>query len=710
MLESTAWHGFFKSVTLSGVAEPADLWVRDVSPDLFSLLGAKPLLGRTLLPVDFQSGAPQAAVLAYDTWQKYFHADPGLIGQTIFLDKDNYVVVGVMPKDFYLLRTEIAAWLPDRTPVSDPLKKYVAIVARLRPGVSLDRARAELTQLSPDLLRRYPPSQRNLRLNMEALTAGDTKDYRTAFLLLLGATGFLVLLSCLNVASLLLARASARQNEFTIRGALGASRGRLVWQVLTESLVLASLGGALGTGLAYAGNRVLLRLLPAYLLIPRLEETRLDLSVLGFAILLTFLVAICFGLVPAFALSATKLTPAGRQGKATGANSWRLNALLVGEASIALILFAGSILMVRGFVRLADVNPGVRTTNILTATVPPGRASRLSRAQLIQRYGEILRVTQNVPGIEQAALTGNLPFGKINVQLRIYIPGLSPNPYQLDFHAVSADYFHILGIPLLRGRYFDAFRPDTDKGTVVINRAMADKFWPNQDPIGQRLSSGPPPATPNLTIAGIVDNVQHRSLGGKPVPEFYMPYQEYLGPAVGTTLVLRTFGDPKAVALSLRRAIHRFDPDQVIANEQALRTTVEQSIATPRFYTILLAIFALLALALTLIGVYGVASYGVSLRTREFGIRMALGARPRQLIGAILRQGLLLALVGVATGGMGAWALARLMAGIVYGIPVRDPVSLSVAGSILLAGALLAYYVPARRSSKIDPATVLRQE
>jgi len=715
--EAVAWYGYFEVVGLTRSPEPANLWVRSVSRDLFPLLGSKPLLGRTLAASDFQPNAPPTVLLSYDTWQKSFHGDPKIVGRQILLSEQYpkpgeslNLVVGVMPKEFYFPQREIAAWLPKRTPVGDPMKIGFNMVARLRPGSSIEQARAEVERLLPALQRTYPKSQRGWTLLMDQFGARSIAEYRKAFLLLLAATGFLVLIACLNVANLLLARASARAAEFAIRGALGASRGRLIRQVLVESLALASLGGAVGVSLAYAGNRALLWFLPTYLGIPRLEETRLDFAVLGVAIAIVFLAGLLFGVAPAFVLSKNRLAGVDREQRAGSANSWYHSALLVGEVGTSLILLAGAVLTLRGFVRLASVDPGFRTAHILTAGVPPSHTAGLSRAKLVQRYGEILNVARNVPGVEQAALTSALPMGNVVVGLTVYLPDAPSDVRGIDFHAVSADYFSIMGLPLLQGRLFGPFDVNRDKGAVIINRAMADKYWPERNAIGQRFSSRPAPALPDLTVIGVVGNTRHRSLSGEPVPEFYQPYQGYFGPPLGTTLVLRTFGDPNSVAASLRQAIHRFDPEQVVERERTMQATVAQSIATPRFYTILLGIFALQAFALTLIGVYGVASYGISLRSREFGIRLGLGAQRYQLVWMILRQGLLRALLGAGLGAAGAWALARLMSGLVYGVPVRDPLSLVIASAALVSGALASYYLPARRTAKIDPATILRQE
>ncbi len=712
--EAIAWYSGLEITTLSRVSNPANLWMRSVSPGLFPLLESKPLLGRTLAPGDFKAAAPRTVVLSYEAWQKYFHGDPALIGKQIFLSQQypvssasNVTVAGVMPKQFFFPQIGILGWLPDRRVVTDPLHTGANAIGRLRAGFSVAQLHDELRRLTPAMQQNYPPSDRGWTLSAVNFAAHSVEGSRNALIMLMAAAAFLVLLSCLNVANLLLARASARSSEFAIRGALGATRKRLLRQVLIESLTLSTLGGACGLALAYAGNRALVWLLPEYLKIPRLGETRLDLAVLLFAAAIACGAGLLFGLAPAFALAGRRLTSADRQARSSRACSWSGSLLLISEIAVSLILLTGATLMMRGFVKLANVDPGFRTAHILTAGVPPSHASALSRDKIAIRYSQLLDVSRNVPGVESAALTSALPLGRITVGLTIYPPGAT-EARAIDFHAVSRSYFRIMGIPLLRGRLFDPLDPKADKGAIIINREMADEYWPNQDPIGKHLSSAAPPAKPDLTVIGVAGNVRHQTLSGSPVPEFYESYQQYFGPAIAATLVVRTYGDPGSVAASLRRAIHKFDPAQVVENEQAIAATVAETIAAPKFYTILLAIFALLALAIALIGVYGVTSYSTSLRTREFGIRMSLGADRKRLTAMLLRQGLWKALVGIAIGCAGAWVLARFMAGFVYGIPVRDPISLTIAGAALIAGSLIALYLPARRSTEVDPARVLR--
>jgi putative ABC transport system permease protein len=710
-VQSFAGYAFFETATLTGTLDPADLWVRHVSAELFPLLGSRALIGRTFIASDYAKGAPATVVLSYNTWQKYFQGALTVLGRTIYLNQAGYVVVGVMPQGFYFPQQNISAWLPSTTAIGDPATTYTAIVGRLRPGGSIEQARSELDRLTPALLKVHPMAERNFYLRVERFTTRETEDYRAAFWLLLSASGFLALISCLNVASLLSSRAIARQGEFDIRRAMGARRRQLIAQLLTEGLLLGAASGVLGICLAYMANRLLLRLVPASLNIPRLEDARVDLYVLGFTVLLTLVVTISFGLAPALLLSSGTMSGSDRQARSSTRHSWTHRLLLMVEVAVALILLTGSVLMIRSFVRLTQVNPGFRAAHIFTAVVPPGHAARLSREALTKRYSEILRVAATVPGAEQAALTGFLPLGRIHIQLQVNRPGSSTTtPLQVDFHAVSAQYFEVMGIPLLAGRTFRSDDdPARDKGALVINRAMAQLYWPGQNAIGQRLA-GRAGGTLDLTVIGIVGNTVGRSLKERPLPEFYESYRDYLGPAVGTTFVLRTYNDPASVAAALRQAIHKFDPEQVVTDERSLEAALDDSLAAPRFYTILLAIFAGLALFLGLVGVYGVASYAMSLRRREFGIRLALGAERRQLIGMLVREGLWQAMIGVTAGLTGALLLARFMTSLVFGISTRDPISFAAAGALLVAGAVAACYLPARRNTKLDPSRVLRSE
>jgi putative ABC transport system permease protein len=359
--------------------------------------------------------------------------------------------------------------------------------------------------------------------------------------------------------------------------------------------------------------------------------------------------------------------------------------------------------MMRGFVRLTHVDPGFRTAHILTAAVPPNRTGRPTQAELTARYGAILAAAQRVPGVEQAAITSALPLGRIGVAIDFRMPERSPDAFRVQYHAVSADYFSVLGIPLKSGRFFDA-RDTGTSNVVIVNEAMARQYWPGQDPVGRPFGDHA------LTIVGVAGNTHLRELSGELVPEVYEPYQQFFGPAPGATLVLRTYGEPATVVSGLRRAIHDFDPEQVLESVTAMDGLVSNSVGQSRFYTSLMFVFAFLAVTLTLIGVYGVASYATDRRAREMGIRMAIGAQPGLLVAMIVRQGFTGVALGIAAGIAGAWMLARLMAGMVYGVPVRDTVSLGIAAGILSAGALAAYFVPARRITRIDPAALLREQ
>lgn len=701
-LSSLAGYGNFESRTITGAGDPVNLIVNQVSGELFPLLGTTPMLGRPITAVDIRPGAPNTMVLSYKTWQSLFGGEANVLGRQVYLNRETFTIAGVMPPSFQFPRPQIQAWIPDRTPITDPYQSGSPLVARLKPGVSVEQAHAEIERLAPALKAAYPASGREWSITVAAILGRDSATFRTPFELLLGAVALLLLIACLNVSNLLLARASAREAEFAVRSALGASRARLFVQTLTESMVLAGLGGILGTALAYGGNRLLIHLLPVAIGVPRLEQSNLDGEVLLIAIALAAWTGLLFGIIPAQVLSGRALAQADRKLRVAGGQTRSHATLLAAEVALAFILLSGSVLMIRGFVRLSNVDPGFRTEHVLTAGVPPNRTGPPTQDQLAARYGAILEASRRVPGVEAAAVTSAVPLGRIGVAIDYKLPG-SADEFRVQYHAVSSDYFAVMGIPLKRGRFFDA-RDTGSNSVAIINEAMARRYWPGQDPLGRPMGEHA------ITIVGIVGNTHLRDLSGELVPEFYEPYQQYFGPPPGATLVLRTAGDPISVISGLRRAIHDFDPEQVVENIKTLGDLVSNSESQSRFYTSLMLIFAFLAVTLTLIGVYGVASYSTNRRAREMGIRMAVGAEPGALVAMILRQGLLSVALGILAGLAGAWMLAQFIASMVYGVPARDPVSLAAASAVLALGALTAYFVPARRITRIDPAAILRHE
>ena len=702
-----AWSGYFESETLSGGIDPVNLFVRHVSRGLFPLLGSRPLMGRTLMPSDFASDSPPVALISYRAWRKDLNFDSHVIGRHVFFDNLAFTIAGVMPKEFEMPVPGVDAWLPGREPQGDLSQGWLgSIVGRLRPGVSVEQVRGELGRLLPALAKQYPATEREMHWNIENLGTGDVKEYRRAFVLLLAAVGCLLLIACLNVANLLLSRASGREAEFAVRAALGAARKRLIGQVLTESTLLAVVSGICGIGLAMGGNALLRHFVPPDFEVHRLGQTQIDIQVLGVAVLITLLTGIIFGIAPAFVLSKSAAAQSDRQARIIRSGSRRLSGFLACQVGLALLLLSGAILMIRSFIHLLNVDPGFRTSHVLVAGVAPPAVEHLKKDTLPGRYRAMLQRVRSIPGIEDAALSTGLPMGHIGVALDVEIPELSRDPFRIQFEAVSSDFFRVLRIPLKLGRTFTEADGQRNAPVVVINEAMAQKYWPDRNPIGVKAGTAPH----QLTIIGVVGNTKRRGLADSPEPELYQSYEQYLGPAVGATLVLRTFGNPESVTASLRRTIHDFDPQQVVDNVQTMESQVEHTTAEPRFNTFLLLMFGALALTLTVLGVYGVASYTASRRIREMGIRMALGAKRGDLVWMIVRQGLGSVFVGLAAGIIAAWMAARLIAGLVYGIPARDPVSLSIALIVLTSGAFLAYYLPARRTTQIDPAAVLRHE
>lgn len=705
--QSLGTYGGFNMMILTGVSEPANLIVRFVSGETFPTLASPALLGRTLVARDFLRPNSPVAVLSFATWQKQFGGDPKIIGGQILLDGRSYAVVGVMPAGFVFPHPGTSAWVPDETPIVNPLEDGVGVIARLRPGVSAEQATAEIERLRPSLALAYPQGRRNWRMQLDEFATSETRDYRKAFLLLFGAVGLLMLIGCLNVANLLLARSSARESEFATRSALGAGRGRLMRQVLTESLLLALLGGLGGLLLSWGGTHLITATIPAA---PGLEQTRVDDAVMWFALAVTILSGLAFGIVPALELPRFTLRQASRTLTEGRAKMRRRTMLMVAEIGMSLLLLVGAGLLLRSFLNLTAIDLGFRPEHVLTAWIPTAEHAAKDKDQVSQRYGAIVDMAQNLPGVTSAGLASALQMGHVNVSVTFCRPGDSTEQLT-DFRAVSPGYFTAMNIPLKRGR---ALTDADAKGTpmvAVVNEAFARRYWPGQDPVRQTISDSCPVSRKDaVTVVGVVGDTRAHDLSAPPEPEEYMSYRQFLGPVVGVTLVVRTAGDPALLASALRTGIHRVYPDQVITETSTMRALVSDTLAQPRFYMSLVTAFAVLAQLLTLIGIYGVISYSVGQRTREIGIRMALGAQQIDVLRAASTQGLRSIAWGVAAGLAAAWAFTRSMRGLVYGVTVLDPLTFIAAAVLLALAGIAACWVPARRATQIDPNVALRQE
>ncbi|HVW86765.1 MAG TPA: ABC transporter permease [Bryobacteraceae bacterium] len=695
---------FFYAMTMKGGPEPVNVVARAVESDLFPTLRAHPFLGRVFGVADFQNANPRTLLLTFKLWQEQFGGDRGVIGRQVVLDNDNYVIVGVMPPDFQFPTAFSNVLIPDRG-ITDPRTTARGLIGRLKPGVTAEGARAELERMLPALARQYPEAQRHFHIQVQSLSERDSRKYRAAFLMLCAAVGLLVLIACLNVANLVIARSVARESEFAIRSALGAGRQRLVRQVLVESVVLAAVGGALGTLLAYVGNRALTASLPAHYQVARLGETRIDSGVLLFALGLTIMTAFLFGLGPAVVLSRFSLREMGRTTTQSASRiRWR-GALVVSEVALSLMLLIGAGLLIRSFVTLAGVDPGFRADHVLTAMIPAGNQLSKDKPKLVRRLGDIVARVERLPGVTAAGLSTAIPMGTVNVSLLIALPGHQAGELPVNFRAVSTDYFRVMGIPLRLGRLFTPQDEEPASDSIIVNEAFARRYLPGGNPIGESLTGAQ-----NQRIVGVVADQHGSALSVPAEPEFYSPYRKYLGPAIGTMLVVRTEGDPAKIASSVRQAVHQLYPDQPVSEVATMETRLADSMAEPRLYTGLLGIFAGVAIALTAIGICGLVSYSVSHRTRELGIRMALGARPADVLRAVMTSGMGLVALGSVVGLAGAWSLTRYIASLLYGVTPRDSLTFIGAPLLLIAIAAVASYLPARRAIGIDPNVALRQD
>ena len=715
----------FQLVTMVGGRQPEGAVALEVTDRLFALLRVPPLLGRTFVAGEDRPGHPRVAVISQALWLRQFGGKPGAIGRSLSVDGAAHTIVGVMPASFTFPATvpgdtvvPIDLWIPMRP--QDDLEYRGShnfwTIARLKPGVSLERAGAEMHTIADRLARAYPETNRDFDITVKPLREYVAGAARPVLLSLLGAVGFILLLTCANIATLLLSRAEARQREVAMRQALGASRERLIRQMLVESLLLAFGGAAAGLGIAYAGTRVLVGLAPAS--IPRLEHTSVDGQVLGFMAVTATVVGLLFGLAPAVLGSSVKVTHALRDGgtRVTGGAAGRRvrHMLVAAQLALAVVLLVGAGLLVRSFLRVTGMDLGFRAPHVLTAMINLSPARYADAARQIAFTDELLRRVHVLPGVQSAGVSHSIPLTGINDQGDFTVDGRpDPPPGTQGPHAnrphVSPGYFDAMGIRLVSGRLFDERdRRDTLPVAVVSDVAIRT-YWSGQSPIGRRLAIEWADGRPVwLQIVGVVQGTRHFGPEAPQKAEIYVPVAQ--APVPYMTLVVRTQGDPMALVSAVRGEIAAIDPEQSASWFQTMDELVAKSTARRQFQTALVTMFALLALLLAGIGVYGVMGYMVAQRRREIGVRLALGARPRDVIAMVLRNGLWLTLAGVVAGMAGALALSRVLAGFVYGVSALDPATYAGAVAILAAVAGLSAYWPSRKAASLDPLVVLRDE
>ena len=712
-----AFSGTTFNITGSGL--PEQLRGGVVTGEFFSTLGVMPVLGRTFLPSEDRPGSAPMAVLSYNLWQNRYGADPGVIGRAIVLNGLSTTVIGVMPPRF-LPTAETQLWT--NLVVNPPTFRgpyYLTGEARLKPGVTIEQARGELAAIARRIEQQNPATNSNMSFRVTPLEEAIVGDVRPALLVLLGAVAFVLLIASANVANLLLARATVREREIAIRTALGASHARLMAQLLTESLLLAAIGGVLGLLFAKWGVKLLSELGPSNL--PRLEEIAIDGRVLAFTCLISFASGILFGLVPAFPSGRSDLNKSLKEGGRSAAEgqgrSRARSGLVVAEIALSLILLVGGGLMLKSFLRLQAVSPGVNPKNALTMQITLPQRQYHGDSQMILFYQRLLEKVQILPGVESAGVGMSLPPNLLEVTDYFTVEGQAAVSERMlglaDLVFASPNYFQALGVPLLNGRLFSAAdRADAAK-VAIINLTLARHYWPNESPIGRRLRTGGPerPNNPWMEVVGVVGDIKYSGLDAAPEMVLYEPYQQAAWSSM--YLVVRTsskLDNPATLASAVQNAVWSLDKDLPVAHIRTMEQLLSESVEQPRFRTVLLEIFALIAVSLATVGIYGVLAYSVSQRRHEIGIRMAIGARRSDVLWLVVGQGMLLTFIGVAIGVTGAFVLTRFLSTLLYEVRPTDPATFVVVPLLLAGVALLACYIPARRAMRVDPMVALRHE
>jgi putative ABC transport system permease protein len=717
----------FQDFNITGGQAPERVGGRLISADFLSILGVQPLLGRDLRPEDDRPGAPPVALLSYGFWQRRFGGDPSVIDKALTINGKDYTVIGVLPAGFKFY-SPVNLFVPvgSHDAMEFKVRDFhpgLKAVARLRAGATLGEARDEMQSIAAALERQYPASNAGQGVALDSMHEDLVRDIRPMLLLLLGAVGLVLLIACANVANLMLARAAARRKEMAIRTALGASRWRIVRQLLTESLLLSLVGGGLGLLLAMWGTGALVAAIPDA--IPRADDIGIDARVMLFTFLVAAVTGCVFGLIPALQVSKPDLNETLKEGGRTAATMRQgvRGALVVAEVVFALVLLVGAGLLIRSLFAARNVAPGVNPQNVITMQVPLSPNTYDDAAKIRDFYDRLMERLKATPGLQSAALTADMPFSGDDSEAPFWVgAGPRPAPDAMQWalmNPVSSGYLKAMGIPLLRGRFLTEQDKYGASRVAVIDEYMARDLFGGEDPMGQRLTipGNDHMANIQFEIVGVAGHVKHFGLDAPKeiLFQFYLPYVQvpeefFAGMASGMTLVARTEGDPAAMAAPVKETILAIDKDQPVSAVRTMEQVLADSLAQRRFTMLLLGLFAGLALVLASVGIYGVMSYTVAQRTHEIGVRVALGARPADVLKMVVRQGMGLTGLGVAIGLAVAFGLTRLMTNLLFGVSATDPLTFIAIPLILAGVALVACFVPARRATRVDPMVALRYE
>ena len=719
-----AYHG--SDFIMTGRGEPARLQGEVVTADVFQALGVPPLVGRMFLPdEDKPTETGRVVVLSQQLYQKRFNSDPSIVNQAITLNGNSYTVVGVMPAlfEFPIQNEPVELWttISDDASGKEPITAargahFLRVIGRLKPGVTPEQAQSDLNAIASRLEQQYPDTNTQRGLRLEPALAALVGDIRPALLILLGAVACVLLIACANVANLLLARATSRHKEMAIRAAMGASRIRVIRQLLTESVLLSLLGGAVGLLLAVWWSDLLIALGRED--IPRAVHVGIDWRVLGFTLGVSVLTGIIFGLVPAFHASKTELVESlkeGGRGSSEGTRRTRMrNTLAVGELAVAVVLLVSAGLLIQSLWRLQNVKTGIEPDNVLTFSVAVPE-TRYKADQQSRFFNDLKTRLGSSPGVQSASAILPLPLNGDRFVISFQIEGREvarKDEPVAEFFTTGVDYFRTMGIPIIKGRDFDQRDIHGSKPVVIISQEFARQFFPNEDPIGKRVKPGistiEDEDTTMREIVGVVGDIRNIDLSTEPKPAYYMPQTQV--PFSQMVMVVKTTNDPHSLISGATKEVAALDSDVPVFSVKTMREFMSASVATPRFSTTLLSIFAAVALVLTIVGLYGVMSYSVAQRTNEIGIRLALGAQSRDVLLMIVKQGSRLILLGLVIGLLGAYALTRVIKSLLFGVTAKDPMTFAAVAILLAMVALLACYIPAWRATKVDPMEALRCE